>query len=82
MNGSFFLSAWVLCQREIVRFLRQRSRIVGAFASPLIFWLVIGFGVGDSFATLAQGRKMPYEEYFFPGTVLMKIGRASCRERV
>jgi ABC-2 type transport system permease protein len=71
MSGSFFLSAKVLCQREIVRFLRQRSRIVGAFASPLIFWLLIGFGVGNSFTPAAAGRAMPYQEYFFPGTVLM-----------
>ena len=71
MNGSFFLGASVLCRREIVRFLRQRSRIIGAFASPLIFWLVIGFGVGNSFTTVAQGRSMGYQEYFFPGTVLM-----------
>jgi ABC-2 type transport system permease protein len=71
MSGSFFLSASVLCRREIVRFLRQRSRIVGAFASPLIFWLVIGFGVGDSFAAQIPGRNIGYQEYFFPGTVLM-----------
>jgi ABC-2 type transport system permease protein len=71
MSGSFFLTASVLCRREIVRFLRQRSRIIGAFASPLIFWLVIGFGVGKSFTTNAPGSEMGYQEYFFPGTVLM-----------
>ena len=40
MKGSFFLSASALWRREMVRFVRQRSRIVGAFASPLIFWLL------------------------------------------
>jgi len=30
--------------REIVRFLRQRSRVVGAFAQPLLFWLLLGGG--------------------------------------
>jgi ABC-2 type transport system permease protein len=71
MQGSFFLSAGALWRREIVRFLRQRSRIVGAFASPLIFWLLLGFGVGKSFSPAEQVRTMGYQEYFFPGTVLM-----------
>ena len=48
MKGSFFLSVSALWRREMVRFVRQRSRIVGAFASPLIFWLLLGFGVGKS----------------------------------
>jgi len=42
MKGSFFLSASALWRREMVRFIRQRSRIIGAFASPLIFWLLLG----------------------------------------
>jgi ABC-2 type transport system permease protein len=71
MKGSFFLSASALWRREMVRFVRQRSRIIGAFASPLIFWLLLGFGVGSSFSPASQVRTMGYQEYFFPGTVLM-----------
>ena len=71
MKGSFFLSASALWRREMVRFIRQRSRIIGAFASPLIFWLLLGFGVGNSFSPGSQTRAMGYQEYFFPGTVLM-----------
>ena len=71
MSGSFFLSASALWRREMVRFIRQRSRIIGAFASPLIFWLLLGFGVGSSFSPGVQVRAMGYQEYFFPGTVLM-----------
>lgn len=37
-------AAGTLARREIVRFLRQRSRLVGAMATPLLFWLVIGSG--------------------------------------
>jgi len=72
MTSSFFLSASVLWRREIVRFLRQRSRIIGALGSPLIFWLLLGFGVGSSFkAAGVDGRSMGYQEYFFPGTVVL-----------
>jgi len=70
LEGSFWLSVVVLWRREMVRFLRQRSRIVGALGSPLIFWLLIGFGVGNSFSPAGQGA-MGYQEYFFPGTVVL-----------
>jgi len=71
MTGSFFLSTSVFWRREIVRFLRQRSRIVGALGTPVIFWLLLGFGVGDSFSPAGQSHTMRYQEYFFPGTVVL-----------
>lgn len=35
--------------RDVIRFLRQRNRIIGALATPLVFWLLIGSGFGPSF---------------------------------
>ena len=61
-----------LCHREFVRFLRQRHRIIGALATPIVFWLLIGGGMNRSFRAagdLPGGAN--YLEYFFPGTVLM-----------
>ena len=45
--NSFFLSAATLWQRELVRFWRQKSRVLGVVASPLVFWLIIGYGSSD-----------------------------------
>ena len=45
--SSFFLPAATLWQRELVRFWRQKSRILGVVASPLVFWLLIGYGSDD-----------------------------------
>src|SRR5688572_10450491 len=59
-----------LCHRELVRFLRQRHRIIGALATPIVFWLLIGAGMNRSFRTDAPGGEN-YLNYFFPGTVLM-----------
>src|SRR5205085_9228694 len=58
-------------RREVVRFLRQRSRIVGALGTPVVFWLLLGFGVGNSFTPGGQKIAMRYQEYFFPGTVVL-----------
>lgn len=62
-----WLTAYTLWQREIVRFYRQPNRVIGALGSPLIFWLLIGSGVGRSFGAESGG----YLTYFFPGTILM-----------
>src|SRR5688572_17121139 len=59
-----------LCHRELVRFLRQRHRIIGALATPIVFWLLIGGGMGRSFSADVPGGEN-YLRYFFPGTVLM-----------
>ena len=44
--------------------------MIGALATPIVFWLLIGGGMGRSFR--APGAEASgYMEYFFPGTVLM-----------
>lgn len=65
------LGAVTLWQRELVRFFRQRSRVIGALGSPLVFWLLLGSGVGTSFSAPSAEGTMNYLEYFFPGTVVL-----------
>src|SRR4051794_5062173 len=66
------LPALSLCRRELVRFLRQRHRIIGALATPIVFWLLIGGGMGRSFrAPGAVDSSSNYLQFFFPGTILM-----------
>src|SRR5437763_752189 len=67
---ALLLPALSLARREWVRFLRQRHRVVGALATPIVFWLLIGAGMGRSFAGVDGGRGS-YLQYFYPGTVLM-----------
>ena len=58
--------------REIVRFYRQRSRVIGVIASPLLFWVVIGSGFGTSFRSNGAGGQH-YLNYFFPGALIMIV---------
>jgi ABC-2 type transport system permease protein len=44
---SYLLPAATLWQRELLRFWRQKSRVLGVVASPLVFWLLIGYGSND-----------------------------------
>lgn len=66
------IPATALARREVVRFLRQRSRVIGALATPIFFWIFIGAGVGRSFQSAALGASGDnFLAYFFPGTVVM-----------
>lgn len=65
------LPAISLCHRELIRFLRQRNRIIGALATPIVFWLLIGGGMGRSFQASGLPDGSSYIQFFFPGTILM-----------
>lgn len=72
---TFILPAATLWQREIVRFVRQPSRVIGALGTPLLFWILIGSGLGSSFrpADSVAGTDAHYLQYFFPGTLLLIV---------
>lgn len=68
--NSILLPAYTLWQRELVRFYRQKSRVVGVIASPLLFWLLLGSGFGTS---IRGGGQANYLTYFFPGALIMIV---------
>jgi len=71
---SALLPIWSLTQREIVRFLRQRSRVTGAFAQPIIFWVLFGVGLSGSFRMPgAENGGLSYQAYFIPGITAMIV---------
>ncbi len=70
---TFLLSVGTLWKRELVRFLRQRSRIFGALGTPILFWLFIGSGLGSSFQLPTSNSEMNYLEFFYPGTILLIV---------
>ena len=71
---SFLLASGTLWQREIVRFFRQRSRVIGALGPPILFWFLIGSGLGNSFRVAGfETGGIAYLQYFFPGTVALII---------
>ncbi len=51
-----------LAERELVRFFRQKNRVMGALGQPIIFWLLFGAGLRTNDLDYA---------HFFPGTLVM-----------
>src|SRR5882724_8199230 len=66
-----WLPSLSLAKRELVRFRRQPHRVIGALATPIVFWLLIGLGMGHSFRGEGQPGGEDYLQFFFPGTILM-----------
>lgn len=72
VQAGVLVPAFSLWKREIVRFYRQKARVVGVIASPLLFWVVIGSGFGSSFRS-GTGTDQHYLEFFFPGVLTMIV---------
>jgi len=73
LSNELLLPAFTLWWREIVRFYRQRTRVIGVIASPLVFWLVIGSGFGTSFRSGDSAGQQHYLDYFYPGALIMIV---------
>jgi ABC-2 type transport system permease protein len=67
-----WLAVGMLCWREVVRFFRQRNRVVGAIGQPLVFWLLFGAGLERSFSLSPAGASgHTFREYYFPGSLML-----------
>lgn len=73
ISAGVILPAFTLWWREVVRFYRQRTRVIGVIASPLLFWVVIGSGFGTSFNAGAAAGQQHYLDYFYPGALIMIV---------
>jgi daunorubicin resistance ABC transporter membrane protein len=62
----------VLVRRDLTRFVREKSRLLGALLQPLLFWLMIGSGMASTFV-LPGARGVGYLEYFYPGVLVMVV---------
>jgi ABC-2 type transport system permease protein len=72
-SNGVILAAFTLWWREVVRFYRQPARVVGVIASPVVFWVVIGSGFGNSFRSGSPAGQQNYLHYFYPGALIMIV---------
>ncbi len=65
------LPVYTLAKRELVRFFRQRTRIIGALGQPVVFWVLFGAGLRGT--TGPQWSEGGYQAYFFPGIAVLVV---------
>lgn len=61
---------YILWLRQLKRYFRSTSRIIGALAQPLLFLLAFGFGFGPMFQKAGGGN---YIEFLTPGIIAMSV---------
>jgi daunorubicin resistance ABC transporter membrane protein len=60
-----------LWKRDMWRLFRERSRWLGVVIQPLIFWFILGSGIGDSMSF--AGGESDYFVFFYPGILAMIV---------
>lgn len=71
-NRIFWGTILSLSQRELIRFFRQRTRLIGALGQPFLFWILFGTGLHGSFKPPAwASADLTYQQYFFPGVTIL-----------
>jgi ABC-2 type transport system permease protein len=64
------VTIYILWLREVKRYLRSRPQIIGSLAQPMMYLLVLGFGLGPVFQQAGQGS---YLQFMAPGVVGMGL---------
>jgi ABC-2 type transport system permease protein len=65
---------YALWLRQVKKYIRSRSRVIGAIGQPLLFLLALGYGLGSVFARAGRG---DYLHFLVPGVIVQTILFAS-----
>ena len=66
-------AAYAIWLRELIRFVSERARIVGALGQPLIYLAIMGTGFGATFRSAAVPRGFSYLQFMYPGVIGMTV---------
>ena len=61
---------YVICMREFVKFFREKSRLLGTLARPILWLFVVGNGMNSLIKPQAG---LSYMQFIFPGMIGMTI---------
>lgn len=61
---------YIMWLRQIKKYFRSRSRIIGSLGQPLLFLLAFGFGFGSIYKRAGAGN---YMDFLAPGIILMSV---------
>ena len=63
-------AVYVMWIRQIKKYWRSKSRMIGSLAQPLLFLVALGFGFGPIFEKAGGGN---YIQFLAPGVIAMSI---------
>ena len=66
----FWKAVYVICLRDIRRFFREKSQVIGSVARPALWLLIMGTGFNTVFGSQGGGS---YSQFLFPGIIGMTV---------
>jgi ABC-2 type transport system permease protein len=67
-------ASYAVCKRDLLRFNSEKSRWFGLIVQPLIFWVLIGFGLKNKVnLNVSESPESNYLLFFFPGALVMTV---------
>ncbi|MBI3288097.1 MAG: ABC transporter permease [Elusimicrobia bacterium] len=66
-------AAFTLWERDIVRFFRDKPRVIGGLVPPIVFWLLIGSGLGTAVRVPGAPESLSFLQYFYAGTLVLIV---------
>lgn len=70
MKSNTFYVIYILWLRQLKRYFRSKSRIVGSLGQPILFLVALGFGLGPVYANATGGN---YIQFLAPGIISMGV---------
>ena len=70
MKSNVLYTIYILWLRQIKRYMRSKSRMIGSLGQPVLFLVALGFGFGPTFAKAGGGN---YIQFLAPGIIAMSI---------
>lgn len=61
---------YILWLRQVKKYFRSKSRIIGSLGQPTLFLIVFGFGFGSIYQKAGEGN---YIQFLAPGIILMSV---------
>ena len=63
-------TVYILWLRQVKKYFRSKSRIIGSLGQPLLFLVALGFGFGSIYRQAGRGN---YIQFLAPGIIMMSV---------
>ena len=70
MTQADFNAVYVVVARELIKFVRERGRLISTLARPLIWLFLVGGGMSR---VVSPNMGVPYMQFIFPGIIGMTV---------
>jgi ABC-2 type transport system permease protein len=73
-GGGFLGAIYIVWWRDMLRYWRDRARVIASLAQPLLYLVIFGTGLASSLGGgFAAGSGLSYTQFIFPGVMSMAV---------